>query len=67
MPYHTIPYHIPYTIPYLACPGVGRPGPVADGGEHHEAPPEAVHEGPLVLRVLLSEVDQTEMETKKIR
>ena len=52
---------------YLACPGVGRPGPVADGGEDHEAPPEAVHEGPLVLRVLLSEVDQTEMETKQIR
>ena len=52
---------------YLSCPGVGRPGPVSHGGEHHEAPPEAVHEGPLVLRVLLSEVDQAEMETEQIR
>ena len=42
---------------HLASPGVGRPGPVAHRGENHQAPPEAVHEGPLGYRVLLGEVD----------
>ena len=55
-----------HTLSHLARHGGRCSGSVAHGGEHHEPPPEGVHEAPLGQRVLLGKVDQTEHKKRLV-